>query len=339
MGMRRKWQQVVLLTTLLSSLSLLLLTQRPLKSKSKAQGQESQGEWPAGVKYNNWTMEYLESVQRLRKAQVSATCDKYQLRGPSSQFLLGNPQQATKVSAFREPRSTLMYLEAHSLLYCFIHKAASTSWNKVFYGLAGVKVPEANLHEAAAYFRPPEGTDLQSLFSNSVSFTFVRNPFERIVSAFRDKFESGSKSNYMYITYAASILGLKVDKKELRNSLIIKDRPTFSQFVDYLLRTEIKDYNDHWYPFWLQCHLCDQSFLVLGKFESLAEDTRAIQELSGLREGAFPWANKKDTGQEVGLQYFRQIDLARTRQLYETYRIDFEMFQYDVSPYFELFQS
>ena len=40
------------------------------------------------------------------------------------------------------------------------------------------------IFQAAAYFRP---SDLQvdSLFTSSISFLFVRHPFERIVSAFR----------------------------------------------------------------------------------------------------------------------------------------------------------
>ena len=38
----------------------------------------------------------------------------------------------------------------------------------------------------------------------------------------------------------------------------VKDiqRPTFSQFVAYLLRTPVLDYNDHWLPYWLHCQFC-----------------------------------------------------------------------------------
>ena len=60
----------------------------------------------------------------------------------------------------------------------------------------------------------------------------------------RDKFESGSRNNWMYYTYVASILQL--EKKSSRESelryyqrLMSAPRPTFQQFVDYLLRTEV----------------------------------------------------------------------------------------------------
>ena len=67
---------------------------------------------------------------------------------------------------------------------------------------------------------------------------------------FRDKFESGSRNNWMYYTYAASIL--QFEKKSSRESelryyqrLMAAQRPTFQQFVDYLLRTEV-DFQFSW---------------------------------------------------------------------------------------------
>ena len=40
-----------------------------------------------------------------------------------------------------------MHLKPFSLLYCWVHKAASTSWNKIFLKLAGKKVPDKSIHE------------------------------------------------------------------------------------------------------------------------------------------------------------------------------------------------
>ena len=43
-------------------------------------------------------------------------------------------------------------------------------------------------------------------------------------------------------------------------------RPTFEQFVDYLLRTDVSDYNDHWIPIWLHCRMCQMEFDVIGEW-------------------------------------------------------------------------
>ena len=133
-----------------------------------------------------------------------------------------------------------MYLPSKSLLYCWIHKAASTSWNKIFFDISHIRVREQDLHTAAQRFRP-ETDNIRELFkSSSLSFLFVRHPFERLVSAFVDKFETGSKSNWMYKMYAGDILNVTSNKGTPKDDLYLdseyiklknQPRPTFAQFI------------------------------------------------------------------------------------------------------------
>ena len=46
-----------------------------------------------------------------------------------------------------------------------------------------------------------------------------------------------------------------------------ENRPTFNQFVDYLLRTDVADFNDHWIPIWLHCRVCQMEFNVIGELD------------------------------------------------------------------------
>ena len=216
-----------------------------------------------------------------RNLLIKSICSKY---GISKYDNINNTFTNQRDKTGNSPENSLMYLRKWSLLYCWIHKVASTSWNKIFFHLANKKVKETNIHEAAAVFRPRR-EELPKLFKSSVSFLFVRHPFERLVSAFRDKFETGSKKNWMYLMYAADILDIveaSMDKTDDYLKMIYKKvvrlpRPTFPQFVDYLLRTPVEHYNDHWLPYWLHCHLCDQVFDVVGKFETIQQDTQYIQ--------------------------------------------------------------
>ena len=126
---------------------------------------------------------------------------------------------------------------------------------------------------------------LERIFNNSVSFTFVRHLFERLVSVYQDKFETGSKKNWIYTMYAADILDIpeaSSNKTEAYLRMIYKKvvnlpRPSFPEFVAYLLRIPVEQFNDHWRPYWLHCHVCEQEFDVVGKFETIQEDTIHIQ--------------------------------------------------------------
>ena len=158
-----------------------------------------------------------------------------------------------------------MHLKKYSLVYCWIHKAASSSWNKIFFEKSNIKMRDENLHMAAEKFRPKESENLGALLNSSFSFTFVRHPFDRLVSAFRDKFELGKKTDWCYKMYAADILNIPIKGYLKKDTAFmsyvyakVKDieRPTFPQFVAYLLRTPVMDYNDHWLPYWLHCQFC-----------------------------------------------------------------------------------
>ena len=60
--------------------------------------------------------------------------------------------------------------------------------------------------------------------------------------------------------------------------------------------------------------------------------------MTGLSEDniQFPWANKKNTPSNVSLQYFNTIGKEKIRRLFEIYRIDFEMFGYQLEEYLKI---
>ena len=104
----------------------------------------------------------------------------------------------------------------------------------------------------------------------------MRHPFERLVSAFRDKFELSRKYGYVYSHYASKIISQPAG--------INSRRPTFREFVEYLLRERLEEYNDHWLPYWLHCHMCEMEYDVIGKMETWNEDVKFItgrEEIKG----------------------------------------------------------
>ena len=68
-------------------------------------------------------------------------------------------------------------------------------------------------------------------------------------------------------------------------------RPTFVEFVDYLLSTPVTEYNDHWIPYWLHCHACEIEYDVVGKIDTIERDINFItSEYRRLRPRRQSWA-------------------------------------------------
>jgi len=277
-------------------------------------------------------------IYKERKKTIQNTCKKYGLGKLKS--YLSEPSDDFKYQRMESrfpwpPEKSLMFQDSWHLLYCWIHKVASSSWSKVFFSLKGVDVPASRLHEAAQKFSlSSANTDLETSIANSLVFTIVRHPFERLVSAYRDKFELAKKYAYVYSHYANKVLNLSSPLQVAKHR-----RPTFSEFVNYLLRVPVDKFNDHWVPYWLHCHVCEMEYDIIGKMETITEDMDFIAQQSGLAAAniSLPWANRKSSGDKVSLDYFKGLSLNQVKGLYAIYKPDFEMFSYNADSYFQLF--
>ena len=55
-----------------------------------------------------------------------------------------------------------------------------------------------------------------------------------------------------------------------------KKVPTFSEFVDYLVTTEVEVYNEHWLPYYLLCTPCHLNYTVIARTEDIRDDSRSV---------------------------------------------------------------
>ena len=274
---------------------------------------------------------------------IRRTCEKLGLGNSSlaSTDHISSQYKEAETNFPWPPEKSLMYQPSWNLLYCWIHKVASSSWSEVFFYLKGKEVPPSRLHEATQYFSlRSHGVELKTALRNSIVFTIVRHPFERLVSAYRDKFELARKYAYIFNHYAAQILNISLPNTPSIGHRVVR-RPSFSEFIDYLLRTPLEEFNDHWVPYYLHCHLCEIEYDVIGKMETIKEDIDFITEQSGLASYniTLPWTNKKSSAkakENVTLEYFKQLSKSQIEKLYKLYLPDFEMFDYDIAPYLEL---
>ena len=88
----------------------------------------------------------------------------------------------------------------------------------------------------------------------------VRHPFERILSAYRDKLEDLSRDieareGYYYTMYGKHIVAEYRDPRDRANMTGVLE-PSWREFVTYLLNTPATKYDEHWMPMWMLCSPC-----------------------------------------------------------------------------------
>ena len=172
-----------------------------------------------------------------------------------------------------------------------------------------------------------------------LSFTFVRHPYERLVSAFKDKTD-GHDPNFKMIQ------GLNFPEF-IKHVLEEYERDkNCTQFVDKVCF----GINAHWRPFNSRCLYCNVSYDVIGtdmlsfndnmRYIILKQKLERIIPVSALqKENPYTKENKGTAGTEQHLRtietkkYFSQLKNITIRKLYEMYAFDFELFNYDADGY------
>ncbi|XP_076870254.1 carbohydrate sulfotransferase 11-like [Brachyhypopomus gauderio] len=238
--------------------------------------------------------------------------------------------------------------DRHGLLYCYVPKVACTNWKRVLMVLTGTSEQRDPLLIPASEAHVPGNLRSLSEYSTSeinqrlrtyLKFLFVREPFERLVSAYRNKF-TRSYNTAFHKRYGTLIVRRhrpRARPEALRHG----DDVSFAEFVRYLadprtLREE--PFNEHWERVHSLCHPCLIHYDVVGKYETLEEDSRYVLQLAGVDgEVAFPEpAARIPTTGDMTASFFKDISPAYQQKLYNLYKMDFLLFNYSVPAYLKL---
>ncbi|KAM9342971.1 carbohydrate sulfotransferase 11-like [Pholidichthys leucotaenia] len=235
--------------------------------------------------------------------------------------------------------------DKHKLLYCYVPKVACTNWKRILMVLTSdgrytdpLAIPANEAHVAGNLRTLSEFsvTEINQRLRSYLKFIFVREPFERLVSAYRNKF-TRRYNNAFHKRY-----GTKIIRRYRRNpkpeALQKGENVTFAEFVKYLVDPQTQreePFNEHWERIHSLCHPCLIHYDVVGKYETLKTDAQAVLRLAGV-EGMiqFPTSSKATTtdGHMVA-RYFKQISPFHQKKLVNLYRMDFMLFNYSTPEY------
>ncbi|XP_060116815.1 carbohydrate sulfotransferase 12 [Heteronotia binoei] len=265
----------------------------------------------------------------------------------------------TKDRSFEDiPNYELNHLivdDRHGIIYCYVPKVACTNWKRVMIVLSeslmdqGVPyadpldIPREHVHNTSTHFTFNKFWRRYGKFSRHLmkiklkkytKFLFVRDPFVRLISAFRSKFEL--ENDEFYRRFAVPMLKLYSNHTNIPTSVSEAFeaglRVSFSDFIQYLLdpRTEkLAPFNEHWRQVYRLCHPCQIEYDFIGKLETLDEDAAQLLQLLKVDQLLrFPPSYRNRTASSWEEDWFAKIPVTWRQQLYKLYEADFVLFGY-----------
>ena len=272
--------------------------------------------------------------QVIRRMTLQNYCQKQNKDGA----VLGN----------REKLCKLKFSKKGNIMMCIVPKVASRNWYRVFLAIDGyynvslvqkydstdINSPITNKSE---YWRVPgieKATikDRQYVFLSSYKILFVRNPYERLVSCYIDKFVLEHDKDFKFIIAAIKEMFVKDDSKQ---------GITFKDFIKFVIHEHKAGHYyrvyHHWLPITSICSPCFIRYDFIGKMETLVKDSQEVLKKTKLEyQNLFPvkggdsWGVSKDRkrGENVINKYFSQLSKTELAELYEIFKGDFEAFGY-----------
>jgi len=300
----------------------------------------------------------LETEQEHRVQTLRSTCLKYGIGTNSHDTPKLVDEDVKETEAFllkqnlpsRPMWQNLICSKEHKVSFCPVYKAASTFLLKKFLLIAPSEKwdkdsvnhleTQANVLARKEYGYLDSWDAYPDFTTKGTTIIFVRHPFERILSAFRDKLENpsvrGGKFNeYYYNKYGRRIV-MHYRKEKITGPTF--KYPRFSEFLNYLLDKDLRYDDEHWAPFYKECTPCHVNYTFIGHFETLYWDMHLLAQKTNLVE---KWDDPNDYFQsstylKVSQEYYAGIDRDVIRKLYKRYKIDFELFGYSPEEYIRM---
>lgn len=237
--------------------------------------------------------------------------------------------------------------DKYKLLYCQVPKAGCSNWKRTLMVLAGKASNTQSIkHDTVHYgqhLKKLDSFDQQGIMHRLQTYTkviFVREPLERMVSAYRDKFEN--PNNYYHSLFGKPIIS-KYRVNPSKAALKTGNGVTFKEFVQYLLDVHRPVGMDiHWEQANQLCNPCLIDYDFIGKFENMEEESNFLLRLSGappnLTLPSFKDRNPSDkrTSMQITENYFSQVSALERQRVYDFYYMDYLMFNYS-KPFKDLY--
>ncbi|XP_023127576.1 carbohydrate sulfotransferase 14 [Amphiprion ocellaris] len=262
-------------------------------------------------------------LHEIRNRTIRTMCSQKNM--PHSVWSLSPPQRKIVLQH-------ILVNDEYRFLYCYVPKVACSNWKRVLKVLSGtLESVDVNIkmdhHSDLLFLSSLKPEEISYRLKHYFKFMFVREPMERLLSAYRNKF--GEIESYQK-KYGVEIIK-RYRKGHAKDSSITGDDVTFAEFVRYLLDEDVERMNDHWMPMYNLCQPCAVSYDFIGSQENLESDAEfVLQRIGAPPDVHFPerqtWYKPVTT---VTLHYYLcSLPQKLLRELLPKYILDFSLFTY-----------
>ena len=160
----------------------------------------------------------------------------------------------------------------------------------------------------------------------------IRNPFIRLLSAYRNKFV---EPNPLYRKIIGTQIIAKYRQNATEKSLKKGHDVRYEEFVQFLIDIghTHNNFDEHWAPYTHLCDPCNLHYDYVMKLETMDKDMAYIRDrvYQGSPDATLPPAYRKPTENEMIKKYYTNVTDAQIKNLTEKFADDFTMYGYDTS--------
>ncbi|KAK4312897.1 hypothetical protein Pmani_015721 [Petrolisthes manimaculis] len=299
---------------------------------------------PPPILGDNDTKALIQTERRMRTrvAVMREACRKKTFQSPS---------KITTDTLNSAARARTVALEEVKLLVCVVYKAGSTALNLLLAHLYNnTKIIQSKMWYKMLDVLRPSFTKFEEQHKSSdyMKVVMVREPLERLLSAYRNRIQDQSINSFQARHFGPIILQATRDVRYSKQSLFhvngtLKIVPTFHEFVQYLVEKLVpQEYDPHWKPIHLLCSLCNLNYTDIVHMETYDEDIHYVMRKTGLiseiDEGFLQKGKHEGRGntQALLVSFYSKLEPSLLEQITQVYRRDFILLGYDPTNFLHL---
>ncbi|XP_039255489.2 carbohydrate sulfotransferase 10-like isoform X1 [Styela clava] len=233
-------------------------------------------------------------------------------------------------------KTSLFYSDKHKILFCSIPKCATRSQANFLANIEGIIDGKLANESASEYIerrlsvRNLNVSEVAKRIKNYTKFIIVREPFSRLLSAFRDKLER-KRGNGYYVGLSHRIHAQYGNGTGNETGIT---KTSLQDFVEYLTAKRDNQQDPHWNYYYRLCSPCDIQYDYIAHMSTLDTDMEYFMKQFRMKNVVFPPSFNSFTDGKKVYNYFSNVSASSVNLLYHRYKTDYDIFGFSPPPQF-----